>query len=184
MNKIPTLFERDWDGDRSRVLDRVVAGCEWVLEGEGEATRKYDGTCVMFDGVAWWSRREVKDGKKPPPGFVSSGHDHITLKNIGWEPIEQSPFAKFQLEALEEYGDSELAPGTYELCGPKVQGNPERLGRHELIEHAAQVLSIPSRSFKHLRAYLDRAGIEGIVFHHPDGRRMAKIKTRDFGLAR
>ena len=96
MQKIPTIFERDWEGDRSRVLDQPVSGTEWVFEGEGNALRKYDGTCVMLDTEGkWWARREVKDGKTPPPGFMSSGHDHITLKNVGWEPVEQSPFGKF-----------------------------------------------------------------------------------------
>ena len=53
MRKIPTLFVRDWDGDRRYVLDEVAPGCEWVTKGDGIATRKYDGTCVMFDGSAW-----------------------------------------------------------------------------------------------------------------------------------
>jgi len=34
-----------------------------------------------------------------------------------------------------------------------------------------------------IRTFLEHAGWEGIVFHHPDGR-MAKIKGRDFGLKR
>ena len=185
MQKIPTMFERDWEGDRSRVLDKVVPGCEWVIEGEGVPTRKYDGTCVMLDEDGkWWSRREVKDGKQPPPGFVSSGHDHITLKNIGWEPIEQSPFAKFFAEALENLGPG-AHPGTYELIGPKVQGNPEGAEEHLLCEHAsATVIELPDRAYDTIGAYLAVADIEGIVFHHEDGRRMAKVKKRDFGLRR
>ena len=43
MKKIPTMFERDWNGDRSRVVNQVHPGCEWVLAGEGVATRKLDG---------------------------------------------------------------------------------------------------------------------------------------------
>jgi hypothetical protein len=34
-----------------------------------------------------------------------------------------------------------------------------------------------------LREWLLDRDIEGLVFHHPDGR-MAKIKLRDFGLKR
>ena len=48
MKKIPTIFERDWDGDRSRVLDKPSPGCEWVFNSEGVATRKYDGTCAAI----------------------------------------------------------------------------------------------------------------------------------------
>lgn len=83
MKKIPTLFERDWEGDRSRVLPSVAPGCEWVLAGEGVATRKYDGTCLMFDGARWYARREVKPGKQPPPNFVVSDADAQTMKVIG-----------------------------------------------------------------------------------------------------
>ena len=54
MKKIQTLFVRDWDGDRRYVLPEVAPGCEWVLKGEGVPTRKYDGTCVMFAGLAEW----------------------------------------------------------------------------------------------------------------------------------
>ena len=45
------------------VLPEITPGCEWVIAGEGVATRKYDGTCVMYDGDEWWARREVKPGK-------------------------------------------------------------------------------------------------------------------------
>lgn len=190
MQKIPTIFERDWEGDRSRVLDQPVPGTEWVFEGEGVATRKYDGTCVMLDEEGkWWARREVKDGKTPPPGFVSSGHDHITLKNIGWEPIEQSPFAKFFAEAEaagpEWDANGIFPPGTYELLGPKIQGNPEKAKAHMLIAHeTAEETSLPDRTFESIKTFLSETDWEGIVFHHQDGRRLAKIKKRDFGLKR
>lgn len=184
MEKIDTLFERDWEGDRSRVTEVVHPGCEWVLEGEGVATRKFDGTCVMLDADgAWWARREVKDGKTPPPGFMSMGHDHITLKNIGWEPIAQSPFAKFHAEAISA-GD-ELAPGTYELCGTKIQGNPEHFSGHVLISHAtAQQIIVEPRTFEGIKAKLQELDVEGFVFKHEDGRRQAKIKGKDFGIRR
>jgi len=32
MKKIPTLFERDFDGNR-QVIDKVHPGCEWVQAG-------------------------------------------------------------------------------------------------------------------------------------------------------
>lgn len=184
MQKIPTIFERDWEGDRSRVLDQPVSGTEWVFEGEGNALRKYDGTCVMRDEEGkWWARREVKDGKTPPPGFVSSGHDHITLKNVGWEPVEQSPFAKFHAEALQSVG--EFTPGTYELLGPKIQGNPEHAEVHVLIKHdTCEGVGNLDRTYEGIKTFLSENDWEGIVFHHQDGRRMAKIKKRDFGLRR
>jgi hypothetical protein len=183
MEKIPTLFERDWEGDPSRVTPMVAAGCGWVLEGEGVATRKYDGTCVMFDGERWWARREVKAGKEPPPGFRPMEHDHKTLKAVGWQPIEDSPFAKFWRQAVSVEG-AEWEPGTYELVGPKVNGNPEGSLTHQLIGHAgAQQIENSDRSYEGIRLLLNGLNVEGIVYHHPDGR-MAKIKKRDFGQRR
>ncbi len=70
--------------------------------------------------------------------------------------------------------------------GPKSQGNPDKLSEHVLIPHSCDALAFPDdppRSFEGLRDWLAGQDIEGIVFHHPDGRR-AKIKLRDFGLKR
>ena len=74
-----------------------------------------------------------------------------------------------------------IEDGTYELCGPKVNGNPERLERHAYFRHGAEVLANVPRHFGGIRDYLDATPIEGIVWHHPDGR-YAKIKARDLGI--
>lgn len=183
MQKIPTLFERDWDGNPRYVLPKVAAGCEWVAAGEGTPTRKYDGTCVMFDGEHWWARRELKPGKPEPAGFVALETDAETGKTVGWEPIEQSGFYRWFLDARAEWAHPEAA--TYELIGPKVNGNPESAQRHLLIRHSmaenldeGQVDDVP-RDFHGLAAWLHAHRYEGIVWHHSDGR-MAKIKKRDF----
>jgi hypothetical protein len=68
------------------------------------------------------------------------------------------------------------ADSTYELLGPKVQGNPEGHDAHLLAPHAGA----PGRAAQPSRAggvagRAGRAAVEGLVFHHPDGR-MAKIK--------
>jgi len=42
MKKIPSLFQRNYDGDR-QVRNELVPGSEWVANGEGLATRKWDG---------------------------------------------------------------------------------------------------------------------------------------------
>jgi hypothetical protein len=186
MRKIPTLFQRD-PADMKRVLPDVHPDCQWVIDGEGVATRKYDGTCTLLneDGT-WWARREVKPGKPHPDGFVPVNYDENTGKTVGWEPIGQSAFAKYHAQALAShaahFGPEELEPGTYELIGVKVNGNPEGIDPefgHQLMSHAhAEVLDAP-RDFDGLRKYLADFDGEGIVWHHPDGR-MAKLKRRDF----
>lgn len=183
MRKIPTIFERDWDGDRSRVLDKPVAGCEWVFAGEGVATRKYDGTsCLVKDGKLY-RRHAVKAGQPEPPGiFVEQDGD----KTILWVEVGEDPGDKWHREAFELTVSKldGIFDGTYELVGPKVQGNPEGYAEHSLVRHAdAEVLEGIVLTFNGLREVLAIHNIEGIVFHHPDGR-MAKIKARDYGIKR
>ena len=185
MEKIPTLFRRDPD-DLKRVLTEVNPGCEWVLAGEGVATCKFDGTCVQLDdGGRWWARREVKPGKAAPDGFAAVMTDETTGKTVGWEPVEQSGFAKWHAQALAEHDGEPFAPGTYELCGPKVNGNPEAYVLHVLVAHATAPTAVEldyPLTFDAARdavLALREQGVEGIVWHHPDGR-MAKLKGRDF----
>ena len=182
MKKIPTIFQRDPD-DMARVTPEPHPDCAWVLAGEGVITRKYDGTCVLRDEKGWWGRREVKPGKVAPEGFMDVDFDSATGKRQGWEPIEQSPFVKAFREAID--GKHGKPFGTYELCGPKINGNPEGYDSHRLVSHADAetfgATGVP-RTFDDLRALviaLGRTGWEGIVVHHPDGR-MAKLKARDF----
>ncbi|MER7809838.1 hypothetical protein [Streptomyces sp900116325] len=185
MKKIPTMFVRDFATRPARVLPEVTPGCEWVLAGEGRATRKYDGTCVMLDAAGdWWARREVRPGKPPPPDYVVISTDDATGKTVGWEPIGQSSFATFHAEAVQNMGPRDGITGTFELVGPKINGNPERSDFHRLVEHAlARDVTVSELTFEGIRsaalALATADGCEGIVWHHPDGR-MAKIKARDF----
>jgi hypothetical protein len=179
MEKIPTLFQRDPD-DRKRVLPEANPACQWVLDGEGIATRKYDGTCVLLDDDgAWWARREVRPGRTRPPGYRPVMTDENTGKTVGWEPIAQSSYARYHAEAVAGSPQAR-PPGTYELIGEKINGNPEEVRGHALIPHAeAERLEVP-RELAGLRAWLlAHPKFEGIVWHHPDGRR-AKLKYRDF----
>lgn len=199
MRKIPTLFVRLADG---RAIDQVTPGCEWVVEGLGQATKKYDGTCCLVRDGRLWKRAEVKwlfeqfEGNfwgynpvKPlPEGFEPVTEvDSATLKSWGWVPVSQSdPGDQWHREAwaycMAMCGG--LADGTYELIGPKIQGNPEQEPRHTLVRHANCVLQRVPRTFDALKSYLTDCSIEGIVWHdHPNGR-MAKIKGRDFGIKR
>jgi len=181
MKKIPTLFRRDPE-NMSRVLDEVTPGCEWVTEGEGVATRKLDGTCCMIDeSGAFWKRRTVKRGKPDPETFIFCEEDSNTGKRFGWVLVTSKD--KYHVEAFLEL-EGHWRPGTYELLGPKIQGNPEQIKRHTLWRHASPTKYPDApRSFDGIRGWFDGKDIEGLVFHHPDGR-MAKIKLRDFDIQR
>ncbi len=178
MKKVPTLFVRD-ESDRSKVTAEVNPKCLWVFKGEGVAHQKIDGTSVLVDDDgAVWKRRALKPDAKIPAEFAEAEFDPITGKRFGWMPVTSED--RWNWEATV---DLAFPSGTYELIGPKVQGNPEGAYVHTLVSHAStQVLDAP-RTFGGLREWLADKDIEGIVWHHPDGR-MAKIKKRDFGLPR
>lgn len=179
MKKIPTIFKRNPENMRE-ILREPHPDCLWVFNGEGVATRKYDGTCVAIINGQYLKRREVKKGKKIPVGFIEVMHDPNTGKRVGWVPVRvDDPQDKWHMEAFDNQPD-----GTYELCGPKVQGNPEKFDSHVLVPHLkAEIYEDCPRDYDGLKNWFADKDIEGIVFHHPDGR-MAKIKKRDFGLRR
>lgn len=180
MKKTPTMFDRDWNGDRSRVVDVPHPDCAWVFQGEGVPTRKIDGTSCLIRTGAMYKRRELRRGEKAPPGFEVAEEDAETGKIVGWVPVGDGPEDRWHCEAF----SSDLADGTYELVGPKVQGNPEGYTTHVLVRHDSLAITEPvPRDFAGLAAWMASRDIEGVVFHHPDGR-MAKIKLRDFGLKR
>lgn len=219
MKKIVTLFERDWAGDRGRVLDKVTAEATWVLSGEGVATRKRDGTAVLVEHGIVLRRHDVRPGRLADvrwraaqmPQFhcqacrwtdavdievASSGFSRGSAQPgdakvdcpacgaraafnhwPGWLPCDPSrPEDRWHYAAELPKDD-----GTYELCGPKINGNPEGLDHHEYFRHGGEPVSQGPRDYITLERYLDITPIEGIVWHHTDGR-MAKIKARDFGL--
>lgn len=163
------------------ILSEVNGGCEWVLNGEGIATRKYDGTCCKIEDGMLYKRREVKPGKQIPSGFIAEDYDKITGKTFGWLPVSKdNPEDKYHIIAY----NKPMEDGTYELLGEKIQGNPEHIEGHILFKHSnAEKYENCPRSYNGLKEWLSDKDIEGIVFHHPDGR-MAKIKKRDFGMGR
>jgi hypothetical protein len=180
MRKIPTIFKRNPENMRE-ILDEPHPDCQWVFDNEGIATRKYDGTCVKIVDGNYFKRREVKKGKKVPPNFIEEQFDENTSKRVGWVPVDPNQKEnKYHMEAF----DPLLSNGTYELVGPKIQGNPECFEKHTLVWHStAKSFNDVPRSFDGIRDWLYSVNIEGLVFHHPDGR-MGKIKKRDFGQKR
>lgn len=180
MNKIPTIFLRDLTKRPSLVMPMWNPSCTWVTLGEGIATRKYDGTACMIRDGKLYKRRELSASLPLPPGFLLCESNPLTNKAFGWVPVGIGPDDRWHREALM---DSIVWPdGTYELLGPKVQGNWDRRSQHVLQAHnMAHTYPEAPREFEPLKAWLAATPIEGLVWHHPDGR-MAKIKRRDFGF--
>jgi hypothetical protein len=184
MEKIPTLFERD---EHFRVVDRPRAECAWVFEGAGTGTEKLDGTNVR---LTVRSGQVVRVEKRRNPSKVQKQQGIVD----GWyvDTDEYSADDRWILEAARATDVSGWPDGEHpcEALGPRIQGNPLGLAAYRCVPFN---MSIPAyddvpRTYAELRAYLATLEsrfapghlAEGIVFHHPDGRR-AKIKRKDFG---
>lgn len=190
MKKIPTLFERDYlDDHTARAKPIVTPGMEWVLEGEGVATVKYDGACCAIIGGEFYKRYDAKHGKPVPPGAIKcqeeadpiTGHLPCWVKCDRFNPADKWFWAAYDayVSTLPQYPCDSL-DGTYEAIGKHFQGNPYQLQKDTLIRHGTETVQV-DRSFDGIRKYLQEHYIEGLVFWK-DGEPRCKIKRTDFGL--
>ena len=186
MKKIPCLFVRVFAprlGGRGQdfvITPKVTPGLEWVLAGQGIATRKYDGTaCMVKDGVLY-KRYDVKEGKTPPPDAIACDvADTTTGHRPHWLPVGDEPGSKWHKAAWgRRTGGADtilqmsvldglslpLPSGTYELCGPHFQGNPEKFDFDVFVPHGKWDLGPIVRTFEGIRSFLKATPIEGIVF--------------------
>lgn len=202
MQKIPTIFIRSTTKPQFVTRD-INPDCQWVFDGEGTPTRKYDGTSVLIKNAVLYKRYNLKKGTEAPKLFIPAGQSDHNGNQPGWVPVvatldpwhEQAftNLVKIEKNYLMDDSIEELAKridGTYELLFPRFQGrdsvrqNPENVDRPRLERHGKHVLvETFERSYDSLKWYLSDGLMEGIVFHHSDGR-MAKIKARDFGIVR
>lgn len=181
MVKISTLFKKN-PKNLALVINEVNQENEWVLNGEGTATQKFDGTAAAIIKGELYKRYDVKKGRPVPANSIPCQEpDIITGHWPHWVKCDRNnPEDKYFFEAFDFRSDKE--DGTFELCGPKVQSNPEGFERHVLIRHGHKIIT-PIRTWDGLIDFLCNNDIEGIVFHHPDGR-MCKIRKSDFGIKR
>jgi len=141
---------------------------------------------MVRDGKLY-KRYDAKNGKTPPSNFEpAQDPDPVTGHWPGWLPVGEGD--KWHLEAWNDIasGAEFFGPpgdGTYELCGPKVNGNPEGFTSHILVPHKMEENPGAPRTFEGIKDYLKHVELpfEGLVWHHPDGR-MVKIKRKDFDL--
>lgn len=206
MKKIPSLFKRNYGGDRL-VYDEVVPASEWVLSGEGLATVKYDGTACLISENKLYKRYDRKLTKRARRCHFDKEGNRITIGPIpeldfkpapnGWMPCEDEPnentghwpgWVSVGHEPEDKWhrqawimGGHNLPSGTYELVGPKIQNNPYCLESHQLWVHGGTKIFNAPRTYEKLCEWFTEHEVEGIVWHHPDGR-MVKVKRTDWGL--
>lgn len=172
MIKIPTMFVRNELEKGHPVINQIKPECQWVLDGEGIATQKLDGTNVKIENGKLYRRQKPIDREYDMASYVECDPAN---------PNDKYLFDAFN--ALEDKSD-----GIYEAIGPKIQGNAEKTEKHILVSVVPPDIKLNiwlgvSINFEGIKQFLSEHDIEGIVFHHEDGR-MAKIKKKDFGLKR
>ena len=183
MKKIPTLFERIYENHRVvGITPKVTPGMEWVLNGDGIATVKYDGSCcAIIDGV-FYKRYDAKKGRKPPVGSIPCcDPDPVTGHHPHWAKVDiDNPSDKWLVSAYNNTHFNSYPDGTYEAIGPHFQGNPYEATVDLLEPHGKTHVEV-ERSFEGIKQYLKDHVIEGIVFWK-EGEPKCKIKRSDFGF--
>jgi hypothetical protein len=185
VEKIKTLFVKD-----ENHLATEEIQCPWVFDEGVKLYPKWDGTsCAIIDGE-FYKRYDAKKNKKtgdykvPPEGSIPCcDPDPVTGHWPHWTPVLETD--KYHLEA---YVDG-VEDGTYELVGPKVNGNNDKFVSHALMSHkfiSAPVFVmflalITEHSYSEYLELMSGFYFEGVVLHHPDGR-MCKVRRKDFGL--
>lgn len=188
VRKMPALFVIDRVNHVT--LREINPNAEWLFDEPARATAKRDGTSVTVDENGnVFARRMVRKGKVAPEGFMLAETDPITGNMFGLEPVEQSGFFKMFKEARENF-EGDLPASTFELVGPKINGNPEGVNTHTLMIHGSDNLEIipdvrtiakedAFDTFKEIFAVLRDRGVEGVVWWGENGKRV-KLRTKDF----
>jgi len=189
MNKIPTIFDRDWKGNRGVVSTTVVP-----ISKEAVATEKADGTNVR---LTVRNHRLVRLEKRRNP---TKKEKLMGIKDPWYvDADEYSPQDKYIWDAarntvLEEVSDGEWSG---EAIGEKIQGNPLELeGRWVFLFSIKQrresrlFRDVPT-TFEELKEWLPKqkstfnpdCPIEGLVWWDAllgRDRPVGKIKQKDF----
>ena len=185
MKKIPTLFERVYDGHKIiDVLPNVTKGCEDAFL-YGKATVKFDGSCCAIINGEFYKRYDAKNSKPIPEGAIKCQEEADPI--IGHLPCwmkcdKENPSDKWFWNAYDNTEELtvNVVDGTYEAIGKHFQGNPYNYENDYLIKHGESEEEIV-RTFEGVKEFLTNNILEGIVFWY-NNEPVCKIKRTDFGL--
>ena len=186
MNKIKTIFDRDWQGDR-KVIDKYIEEFNPDLLIDATATEKLDGMNVratLRNGIS------VRLEKRRNPDKIQKAKG---IKEPWYKDADEySPEDKWLFDALKNTNLLELPDGEWsgESLGTNIQGNPLNLENNRIVFFSlgqAPIFDNVPLTFDGLKEWLpnqkskygNSCGIEGIVWHCKNGE-MFKIKLKDF----
>lgn len=184
MKKIKTIFNRNWEGDGKITTEMVV---DKEVLGISIATEKLDGTNVR---ITVRNHMVVRVEKRRNPTKLEK---HKGIEEPWYtEATAGDPQDKWIFDGIDNTDFSEVPDGEWsgELLGTNIQGNPLNLPTNRIVFFSlgqAPVFENVPTTFEELKEWLPKqkskygndCGIEGIVWHSPDGQ-MFKIKTKDF----
>jgi len=186
MEKIPTIVDRNWDGDR-KVNSNLVVDFDF---GAAIATEKLDGTNVR---VTVRNHAVVRVEKRRNPSKIQKKQGIKDPWYVDADQHDSGDMYIFQAVANTDFSNVDDGEWSAEAVGEKIQGNPLNLEGHTLFifslpEHMDKVIyqDAPA-NFEELKKWLPKqkskfgndCGIEGIVWHSVFGS-MCKIKIKDF----
>lgn len=204
MQKLKTVFVIN--RETGLATTDIQNGAEWIMNGDGRATVKFDGSSVLVSDRKFYRRLDRKLTKKfssmkrrgklesitkemfspAKEGWIPAEQepDLVTGHWPGWMPIDANDNAdKWHVEAINGFdlGEGNEKNGTYELVGPTLQQNIYGLDSHMFVRHGSVVVDV-ERSYEGIRKFLEENYIEGLVFHPEDDGPMFKVRRKDFGI--
>ncbi|OJV52772.1 MAG: hypothetical protein BGO31_03150 [Bacteroidetes bacterium 43-16] len=188
MEKIPTIFDRNWDTDRKVNPKLVLEDFDFK---NSLATEKLDGTNVR---VTVRNHTVVRLEKRRNPDKQQKANGIKDPWYVDADPQDKAD--SYLFEALSNTNFSSVPDGEWsaEALGEKIQGNPLQLEGHTLFffslpdwRQKVSYEQVPT-DFEGLKKWLpeqqskfgNNTGIEGIVWHNPATGAMCKIKVKDF----
>lgn len=182
MRKIKTIFDRNWDGDKT-VIDKLVVDFDFAgavatekLDGTNVRVTIRSGTCVRLEKRNNPSKLQKAKGIEEP-WYIDADRD---------DPQDKWLFDALDNTELTNKPDGEWSA---EAVGKNIQGNSLNLPHNVLVffslGEAPTLTDVPT-TYAELKEWLPKQKslfgngmIEGIVWRHPNGD-MVKIKTKDF----
>lgn len=188
MEKIPTIFDRNWEGNRK--VNEKLAVENFDFEN-AIATEKLDGTNVR---VTVRNHIVVRVEKRRNPNKAQKAKGIVDPWYV--DASEEDKADVYIFEAVKNTDFSNVPDGEWsaEALGKKIQGNPLNLEGHTLFlfslsewRERVKFDNVPT-TFEALKKWLPEqktkfgndTGIEGIVWHNAKTGEMCKIKLKDF----
>jgi hypothetical protein len=188
MEKIPTLFDRNWDTNR-KVNEKVAV--EHFDFDNAIATEKLDGMNVR---ITVRNHIVVRVEKRRNPDKSQKANGIIDPWYVDANETDNADAYIFEAVKNTDFATVPDGEWSAEALGEKIQGNPLNLVGHTLFfftltdwREKVTFEHVPT-DFEGLKKWLPEqktkfgndTGIEGIVWHNLTNGEMCKIKVKDF----